>query len=159
MFEEASAIALLCGKYGFTQQEAAKALSVSQSYIANKLRLLRMTDEEKELILKNRLTERHARALVKLTDSASRLEAVKAVISRELNVRQTEEYVAKLLGGAEVCQSCGTRRIVIKDIRIFLNTIDRAVGIVKQAGIPVEQKRCDEGGIIELTIRVPSNSG
>ena len=75
--------------------------------------------------------------------------------SRGYNVRQTEQYVLELCG--EKSREPAAEKIVIKDIRIFLNTIDKAVGIVRQAGIPVESTRSDGDGVIEVKIKVPAN--
>lgn len=156
VFEEAEAIASLCATYGMTQEECAGFLSVSQPYIANKLRLLKLSDGERELILRENLSERHARALVKLSDQETRINALREIIKKGMNVRRAEEYVMSLYERTEMSQPLKMRKFVIKDIRIFLNTVDKAVCIVRQAGIPIEQRRSDEGDMIELTIRVPT---
>lgn len=155
MFEEAEAIASLCTCHGMTQSECAGFLSVSQPYVANKLRLLRLTREERARITENGLSERHARALVKIQDDKKRTSALDEIISKGMNVRRTEEYVNVICQSTE--QKPGIRKFVIRDIRIFLNTVDRAVYIVRQAGIPIEQTRMDEGDMIELKIRVPAS--
>lgn len=159
-FEEAEAIDSLIKKYGVKQTDAAQLLSVSQSYIANKLRLLKLGADERRIAAEGGLTERHVRAALSLSDPELRRKTLLAAVNRSLNVRQTEQYAAELAreGRDETKkpeQSPG--RIVIKDIRLFLNTIDKAVGIVRAAGIPVEQSRSDGDGMIELRIKVPGN--
>ncbi|MBO4422977.1 MAG: ParB/RepB/Spo0J family partition protein [Clostridia bacterium] len=152
-FEEAEAIETLIKKYGVKQQEAADMLSVSQSYVANKLRLLRLDPEERKIAETGGLTERHIRAALKAQSPELRKKILYTAASRSYNVRQTEQYVLQLC--EEKKEQSKNEKIVIKDIRIFLNTIDKAVNIVRQAGIPVEQSRSDGDGMIELKIRVP----
>lgn len=155
-FEEADAIGKLCETYGIRQQEAAAMLSVSQSYIANKLRLLRLGEEERKTVINGNLTERHVRAALKAEDPALRKKILQTAALRGLNVKQTEQYALDLLTGKEE-PGRTEMKFVIKDIKMFLNTIDKAVGIVRAAGIPVEQSRSDGDGMIELKIRVPGS--
>ena len=154
-FEEAEAIESLIKKYGVKQQEIAGMLSVSQPYVANKLRLLRLDKDEREIVEKAGLTERHVRAALKAQSPELRKKILVTAAARSLSVRQTEQYVLDLQNEKKPAQS--TEKIVIKDIRLFLNTIDKAVSIVRQAGIPVESTRSDGGGMIEVKIRVPGN--
>ena len=145
-FEEAEAIDQLMRRYGIKQQEIAGMLSVSQSYVANKLRLLKLDADERETALSGGLTERHVRAALKAPTPDMRKKILQTAACRGLNVRQTEQYVIELLSQDKPVQTQG--KIVIKDIRIFLNTIDKAVSIVRQAGIPID-------GMIEVRIKVP----
>lgn len=154
MFEEASALLSLAEKYSLKQEEIADLLSVSQSYVANKMRLLRLTEPERELITANSLTERHARALIKIHDPVIRLKALGYIIEKSLNVKESEEYIKKLLTPEEPVHK-PIRKMIIKDIRIFLNSVDRAINTVKEAGIPIEQSRVDEEDHIQLTIKIP----
>ena len=156
-FEEADAIGRLCETYGLKQQEAAAMLSVSQSYIANKLRLLRLGEEERRTVEHGGLTERHVRAALRAEDPELRKKILQTAALRGYNVKQTEQYADALLSNKEQPEATETK-IVIKDIRLFLNTIDKAVGIVRRAGIPVEQSRSDGDGMIELKIRVPGTA-
>ena len=155
-FEEAEAIEALIKKYGVKQQDIADMLSVSQSYVANKLRLLKLDNKERETVKNAGLTERHVRAALKAQSPEMRKKILQAAAVRSLNVRQTEQYVLEL--SSEKKPAPHTGKIVIKDIRIFLNTIDKAVSIVRQAGIPVESSRSDGDGMIELKIKVPDNT-
>ncbi|MDY5016509.1 MAG: ParB/RepB/Spo0J family partition protein, partial [Eubacteriales bacterium] len=135
MFDEASAISALIDLYGLTQEEVAAKLSASPSYVANKLRLLRFDDFERQVIIERRLTERHARALLRLGDARARRDALEAVIARGMNVAETEAYVARLLESDKREKPPKKRTALVRDIRIFYNTVDRAVDIMKRAGI------------------------
>lgn len=154
-FEEAGAIKVLLELYGMTQDGLAERLSVSQSYIANKLRLLRMSDEEREKIRNASLTERHARALLRIKDDKVRLAALETVAARGYNVQQTEEYIDKLLEKASK-EPPQKRKIkgAIKDLRLFYNSLDRALGIMRGAGMYTNcrKRMTDEG--VEVTILI-----
>lgn len=155
MFDEASAISALIDLYGLTQEEVAAKLSASQSYVGNKLRLLRFDDFERQVIIERRLTERHARALLRLGDARARRDALEAVIARGMNVAETEAYVARLLESDKREKPPKKRTALVRDIRIFYNTVDRAVDIMKRAGIAAETKKKDLGDSFEVTIRIP----
>ena len=152
IFEQASAISSLINIYHITQEEAADKLSVSQSYVANKLRLLRFTDEERSLILEHSLTERHARALLRLKDGSERLTALRHVISYALNVASTERYVESL------CVRSAPKpkvRFVIKNLRLFYNSVEHAADIIRQSGVPVNIDRDESAaGKVTMTITI-----
>lgn len=162
IFEEALAIRSLIALGSMTQEVCAKRLSVSQSYIANKLRLLRMSPAEQECILNNALTERHARAVLRLPGEAERMQVLEIFVKRQMNVAAAEEYVESILCAAarsEEIRSPQTRpdlrqKLVIKDIRLFYNSIDHAVDVIKRSGIPVEstRKETDAGTLIEILL-------
>ena len=162
MFEEAASIQSLISLTGMTQEACAKKLSVSQSYVANKLRLLRLSDGEQEKIEENGLTERHARALLRLEDKEEREEVLSIIIKREMNVSRTEEYIediicAKSRMAERESKPKGSeqkRKLVIRDIRLFYNSIDHAVDVIKKSGIPVEstRKEVEEGVLISILL-------
>ena len=162
MFEEAAAIASLLKLSGMTQDQCARRLAVSQSYIANKLRLLRLTEDERTLILENTLTERHGRALLRLCPGPERLAVLRIMIDREMNVASAEEYVESLIcaeaRGEEIRRqpdkSEQKHRLILKDIRIFYNSIDHAVDVIKKSGIPVESSREEtpDGTLISILL-------
>ena len=102
VFETAEAISSLINVYGLTQEEVAAKLSVTQSAVANKLRLLRLSGAERELILANNLTERHARGLLRVIDGDLRMEVLKSVIDKGMNVKVAEEYIESVLSGLDV---------------------------------------------------------
>lgn len=156
IFEQAAAIATLIDAYGVTQEEIAAKLSASQSFVSNKLRILRLTLPEREKILAYGLTERHARALLRLEDASARLAVIEYIYKHNLTVTATEEYIDKFILKASAPKSHHPpRKVVLKDIRIFYNTIDRAISIVKQAGINIESQRVEDGDSVCLTIRIP----
>lgn len=159
MFDEAAAISALIDLYGLTQEEVAAKLSASQSYVANKLRLLRFDDFERQVIIERRLTERHARALLRLGDVRARRAALEAVLARGMNVAETEAYVARLLEGEKREKPPKKRTALVRDIRIFYNTVDRAVDIMKRAGIAAETQKKDLGDSFEVTVRIPKEPG
>lgn len=157
LFEYASAIASLIDMYGLTQEEVARQLSTSQSSVANKLRILRLTSPEREKILRYGLTERHARALLRISSAEERLRVIEYINTHNLNVATTESYIDRFLAENESARKPrSSRKIVLKDIRIFYNSVDRAISVIKQAGIKVESERVDAGDSTVLTIRVPN---
>ncbi|MGN1433092.1 MAG: ParB/RepB/Spo0J family partition protein [Ruminococcus sp.] len=156
MFEEARGISRLIRRYGLTQQEAAVKLGKTQSTIANKLRLLRLTYEEQEWIENAGLSERHARALLKLGDEGARREALSKIISENLNVQQSENLINLMLNSnPKNDKKQGFSKAVIKDVRIFVNTINKAVDTMRLAGIDAQADKTDTDNFIEYTIRIP----
>lgn len=150
MFEEAAAISTLKEIYGMTQESVARTLSVSQSYVANKLRLLRFTDEEQCIILEHRLSERHCRALLRLNGD-SRITALEYITEKKLTVAASEIYIDTVLQNENRPNIIDSR---LKDIRIFYNSIDRAVNTVKRLGIDVVTETAEDNGERLLTIRI-----
>lgn len=156
MFEEARGVSRLIRRYGLTQQEAAVKLGKTQSTIANKLRLLRLTYEEQEWIENAGLSERHARALLKLGDEGARREALSKIISESLNVQQSEDLINLMLNSSpKNNKKQGTSKAVIKDVRIFVNTINKAIDTMRLAGIDAQSDKTDTDNFIEYTIRIP----
>lgn len=156
-FEEARGISKLIRRFGLTQEEAARKLGKSQSTIANKLRLLKLTYEEQEWILNAGLTERHARALLRIDDKDVRREALSKIISDKLNTQQTDSLVSIMLKTLEqpVIRQKGISKVVIKDVRIFVNTINKAIDTMRLAGIDAQSNKTDCENFIEYTIRIP----
>ena len=156
MFEEARGVSRLIRRYGLTQQEAAVKLGKTQSTIASKLRLLRLTYEEQEWIENAGLSERHARALLKLGDEGARREALSKIISENLNVQQSENLINLMLNSSpKNNKKQGTSKAVIKDVRIFVNTINKAIDTMRLAGIDAQSDKTDTDNFIEYTIRIP----
>ena len=180
LFESAAAIAALIDTAALTQEQCASALGVSQSYVANKLRLLRLTEEERRLMLENRLTERHGRALLRFPTPADRAPVLAAMIRREMNVAAAEEYVESLLcadaraaarrrleseaapgpdpSPSEHARPDLTRRMIQKDTRRFTDSIEKAVDVIRRSGIPVEARRRDTPSGTLISILVPKSS-
>lgn len=154
-FEEARGIEKLIQNYHLTQSQAAKRLGKSQSSVANKLRLLRIDAKLADKIISAGLTERHARALLRLEDNEKLAECLEVIIEKDYNVEQTEELV-------EIClqekkpKAKKQNTFVLKDIRIFLNTINKAVRMLKNAGVNIKSVQEEQDGYIKCTITVPN---
>ena len=154
-WEEAEAIAALIGTYHLTQEQAAEKLGRSQSAVANKLRLLRLSEVVRTSVREKGLSERHARALLRLSDEHQQLCALEEIARREYNVAQTEAYVERLLQQNQVTPPKGRSTYIIKDVRLFLNSVDRGLGIMRRAGVDAQLGRQDTETEILLTIRIP----
>lgn len=156
IFEEAAALASLIEIYSLTQEEAARRMSVSQSYIANKLRLLRLSKPEREKILRHGLSERHARALLRVSEADKRMEIIDYIVANSLTVAATDEYIDSLSRQKPLSSKLSApKKILLRDIRLFYNSVDRAISTMKAAGIDVTTERIEgEDGTV-LTIRIP----
>ncbi len=156
VFEQASAIAALIDIYGLTQEQAARQLSSSQSYVANKLRLLKLTPIERNMIISSGLSERHARALLRISDVSIRTKAIEHIAAKELNVSATERYIDCLLCERETYTSNNMQtKVYLKDLRFFFNSVDRAVSILKNCGIDVITERKEAQNETAILIRIP----
>lgn len=157
-FEEAEGFRRLIDQYGLTQEEAARKVGKTQSAVANKLRLLRLSEQNMELIRSAGLTERHARCLLRLEQEADRINATNYIIEHDLNVNRAEQYIDTLLAEQQSPSAQGGERKVvrlIKDVRFFLNTLNRAVGVMVDAGIGATVDQTEEDDCLTLTIQIP----
>ncbi len=152
VFEEADAISRLLSLYGMTQESLAERLSVSQSYIANKLRLLGLEEDVREKILVHGLTERHARALLRLKTAEKRREALSHIVKYGCNVAAAERYIDAMLEGEKTPPKRRHIRGAIKDLKLFYNSLDRALDIMKGAGVETKLKKREVEGGVEVTI-------
>ena len=150
--EEAAAIAKLIAVYGLSQEQAAEKLGKSQSAVANKLRL---SPACVALLREGGLSERHARALLRLSDENERLAALRVIVKRGCNVAQAEAYIESVLQRAAVTPPRRRPTFIVKDVRLFLNTIRRSMGIMQRAGVDAACEREDTDEEIRLTIRIP----
>lgn len=156
--EEAMAIKRLIEHYGLTQEEAASKLGIAQSTVANKLRLLRLSDKDKSNVLKYGLNERQARAVIRLPENC-REDAVREIYLRQLNSAQTDKYIESLLVQLEEASKPKPRIINKTDpyntIGLYINSFNKTVEAMKAAGIQcdTEKRKTDEG--IEYRIRIP----
>ncbi len=153
-FEQAKALRDLISMWNCTQEETAKKLGIAQSTLANKLRLLVFTKEQEEIFVSEGLTERHARAILRIATIEGRTKAMKVVVEKKLNVQQTDEFVRLLLSE----QTRPKRNIMVGDVRIFVNTINRAIEIMTASGIPAQAKRCEQEDFIEYVVRIPTKA-
>lgn len=156
VFDEAEAIAKLIDYYGMTQEDAAVKLGKSQSTIANKLRLLRLSEAVRRKIFEYDLTERHARALLKLDSEESRLNAVEIMHKRKLNVSAAENLVENMLEDQKEAISLKKRSAALKDVRLFVNTINKAIEMMKAAGINADSRKIQDDDFIEYIVRIPT---
>lgn len=154
-FEEAAAIAAYLRQSGSTQEEAAAQLGRSPSAVANKLRLLRLSPACREVLVSHGLTERHARCLLRLEDEQERLNAARHIADRQLNVAQAEQYIEQRLTALQSTPPAGRRTFIIKDVRLFLNSVDRGLRLIRDAGIDAACGREETEEDILLTIRIP----
>ena len=157
-FEEAEGMAHLINTWNITQEEVARRLGKKQSTIANKLRLLKLSDEERLLISHELLTERHARALLRLHDDSLRLRVLQDMISGNLNVAETERLIEKVNLGLYCAPRNGTQKFVLRDVRIFINTVSRAVDTMRQSGISAEAVQNETDDFIEYIVRISKSA-
>ncbi len=166
-FEEAVAMERLLQHFSYTQAQLAGRLGMSQSALANKLRLLKYTPEERILICEKGLSQRHARALLQINDPSLRRFALDYVGEKGYTVRQTEEFVSHLMSHPDefLLKSAKSRpkphpvrRLVVKDVRLFINSVDKAIYSIREAGVSVEAEKEEEESFIRYSIRVPKYS-
>ena len=156
IFEEAEGIRRLIEEWNVTQEEAAVRLGKSQSTLANKLRLLKLSESERARVTEAGLTERHARALLRIGDEKLREKALDEIIDNELNVQQTDSYIERLISGKK--KDKNRRVVIVKDVRVFLNTINHAVETMKKSGINAQTVKSENDDYIECIVRIPKVS-
>ena len=156
--EEAAAIASLIRRYDLSQQQAAEKLGRSQSAVANKLRLLRLEEPVTAALHRYGLTERHARALLRLGDGEERLQAAEHMGRLGLNVAQAEAYIDRLVAAKQVQPPRRRPTYIIKDVRLFLNSVERGVQLMRGAGVGAQVARQDTDSEICLTVRIPKRA-
>lgn len=150
--EEAEGYEKLMNQFHITQEAMAARVGKKQSTIANKLRLLRLSAPVRKVLMDAELSERHARALLKLPDDEKRLEVLETIVAKNLSVRQTEEYINKLLDGKS--EEKRKRMVIVNDVRIYLNSIKQVVDAVKTAGIPVAMEQTLESDEVIISVRI-----
>lgn len=153
--EEAIAYCNLMEDHEFTQQDIAAKVGKSQSTVANKLRILKLPDTVKDLLIENKLTERHARALLKLHDEKLQLMVVNEIISKELTVKKTEDRINQIL--EEIGKENKNRRKIksVFNFKIYLNTLKNAYNAIKETGLDAEYKQVDKGEYVEVIVKIP----
>ncbi len=156
-FEEAEAINSLINEYAIPRSEIALRLGLAQSTVSNKLRLLRLTPSQRRLICENSLTERHARALLKLEEPAQINEALAHIINEKMTVIQAEKLIEQMSAEEKQRRSYKKRAAVLGDVRLFTNTVDKAVKVMKLAGVDATFSRTEHDGLIEFRITVPDD--
>lgn len=158
VIEEAKAYASLLELHSLTQEALAQRLGKNQSTIANKLRLLKLPEPIQEALLQKQITERHARALIKLKDTEKQLELLTMIIEQELNVKQTEERIEQMNAPKEVNKRKKPRlKGISKDVRIAMNTIRQSLSMVSDSGLKVESDEQELDDYYQITIKIPKN--
>ena len=153
-FEEALGISHFIKVSGLTQEETARRLGKSQAAISNKLRLLKLGDRVISYLLSFSLTERHARALLRLRTEDERMEALNYIKENNLNASDTEKYIASLEGGGKKPEPTQTEQYVIRDVRLFYNTVDRALDTMRRAGFKADFSKDEDDKAINLQIKI-----
>lgn len=174
IFEQALAIETLIETFNLTQEEVAKKLCSSQSFIANKLRLLRLSKEEREIILNSKLSERHARALLRIFDEDKRREALNYIVNEGLNVAKSEMLIESILNdntskektkndhksdGDEreaKCEEQGKEQKTYKDTETFYFAIKRALESAKASNLEIKSRKLVSDTFTEITIIIPN---
>lgn len=161
VFEEAEGISRLISEYGISQSEAAARLGISQSGLSNKLRLLNLSNNIKERIGSARLTERHARALLKLPEE-KREEALDRIIAEGLTVSQTEQYILSIINPKEKPQVTEqdepVRKSAIGDVRLFSNSLSKLLSTLQNSGIDAKSRKYETEKYIEFKVRIRKGS-
>ena len=146
--EEARGISRLMGEWSMSQEQTARMLGKSQSAIANKLRLLRHSDAVLTALRENGLTERHGRALLKLSDEEEKLAAIDEIVRQNMSVARSEKYIQDLLEGRQKCP----QRI---NVGAFLNSLNQSLAKIQLSGISAVSERRETEDQIVLTITIP----
>lgn len=155
--EEAQGLNNLILKYDFTQKELASKIGKSQSAVANKLRLLKLDSEILEKCVANNLTERHVRALLRLSSKKHQMEALDKIIKMDLTVKKTERLIADMIEALDEDKEAGKKQTIksIINYRIYLNTLKRAYQDIRDTGVDVEYDEKDTGDFIEVVVKFP----
>ncbi len=152
-FEQALGIRTLMDEWGITQAQAAQKLGMAQSTVANKLRLLKLNPSQQQRILEAGLTERHARALLRL-EPEQREQVLTYMIEKHWNVIQADEYIDHLMEDSHE-EEKPKKFLVVKDVRIFFNTISKAIDVMKRSGIAAVATKHQKDDCIEYVVRIP----
>jgi len=155
--EEALGYENLIKDHNFTQQELAKSVGKNQSTIANKLRILRLSDDIKTKLIENGLTERHARALLKLPDDDYKNQVLDTIIKNELTVKKAEKLIKDILEDLATPKEPEKRQTIKSalNFKIYLNTLKNAYNAIVDTGINAKYKENDKGDHIEIVVKIP----
>ena len=154
--EEANGIRQLIRMFGMSQEEAARRLGKSQSAVANKLRLLKLPEDVLETLREKGLSERHGRALLRLPDDESRRAALEKFIERDMSVAAAESYVEALLADRTAQETgAGRKTFVMRDLKLFLNSVTRSLDLMRQGGVAADMQRRETDDALILTISIP----
>ncbi|MEE0203756.1 MAG: ParB/RepB/Spo0J family partition protein [Oscillospiraceae bacterium] len=158
-WEEALAIQRMMRLFGLNQETAAKRLGKSQSAVANKLRILKLPEDILESLLRNHLTERHARALLRLPEAVLQREVLAEIISRDMTVAAAERLIDRILEERAQEQQRQRRTFLLKDVRLFLNSLTKNLELMKQGGIHADCSTRETDEALIVTVTIPKNRG
>lgn len=155
MFEQAKAFSVLSTHYCLTQEEIAVKMSLSQSAVANKMRLLKLTSNEQQIILASELTERHARALLRITSQPLRLKALEYIICNKLNVTESEKYISELIQEPELAKEKSQPDIQFTPDKICSNIYKFISKMQKSCSnkLIINRRSDDKCVVITLTVK------
>lgn len=158
--EEAEGYQHLIASFSFTQEELARRVGKNQSTIANKLRLLKLAPEVRQVLVGQNLTERHARALLKIDDTRTQIEVLENVKEKSLNVRETEDLIENIsnISREKTAPPKQTVVKIIKDVRIFINTINSVISQMKKSGMDIKVQQDVDGEYVNINIKVKNIS-
>ena len=148
--EEARGISYLMESWSMSQEQVARLLGKSQSAVANKLRILRHSPAVLQALRDGELTERHGRALLKLTSEEEKLSAIEVIVQQAMSVTRTEKYIAQLLAAAE------PKELTV-NVGAFLNGLSQSLARIQSSGIPAISERRETEDQIVLTITIPKS--
>lgn len=153
-FEEAEAIEKLVGEYAMSREEVAQKLGLAPSTVSNKLRILRLPEEMRFELARSGLTESHARALLMLEDDNQRARALSIIVDRHLNVAESERMINQMIN-----RNNRSRNPLrgIRDVRLFINTLNHAVDTIRRAGVEADAARSETEEYIEYVVRIPKS--
>ena len=153
-FEEAEAIEKLVGEYAMSREEVAQKLGLAPSTVSNKLRILRLPEEMRFELARAGLTESHARALQMLEDDNQRARALSIIVDRHLNVAESERMINQMIN-----RNNRSRNPLrgIRDVRLFINTLNHAVDTIRRAGVEADAARSETEEYIEYVVRIPKS--
>ncbi len=158
--EEAEGLLRLMRLYGLNQEQTAERVGKSQSAVANKLRLLRLSPAVLAKLREHHLSERHARALLKLPTEDDRLFVLSVIAKEQMNVAKTEEFIDAFLEKKRTQEpKRGLRKLIVRDVRLFLNSVNHSLTLVRSAGINAVASQEETEQEIVLTIRLPKRAG
>lgn len=153
--EEAEALLRLIEAHGFTQKTLSEKIGKNQSTVSNKLRVLSLPDDVKDILVTNQLTERHGRALLKLKSSEDIRTVVKAIVKNELNVKATEKLIHSILEEHEKEPEKKQNIRYSINYKIYVNTVKQAYETILNTGAAVKYSEKDKGDYVEVTVKIP----